>query len=194
MYRNKYKKGISTIFNYCCQWSQIFKTKNIGSIKYKFLEFHSKYNEINEDNWNKFIDENLGRDKINEMTDKAWDYFLEIRDNVNQVTYEDMKKYIENIIYKKSFNGLSKEYNILKDIASTYNYTFRYSDASDEKNNIDGWLNDKPIQIKPESYYGIQKKNPGSVSKEVFTIYYRENKDGLIYDFNKEDFRKYYEK
>lgn len=190
MKRKLYDKGVSTILNNCCQWSQIFLTRNIGSMKERFLDFLNEENNHDEQAWNDYLNTYFPQDRIDEMTDKAWACLLEIRENINLINRSNMEDYIKEILFNKTYNGLMNEIKIFQDIANKYNYSFRPATADEEKQYIDGWLDNKPVQIKPLSYKSIENKTIKS-NKTIYIIFYKGQKDKLEYDFNKEDFDKY---
>jgi hypothetical protein len=65
---------------------------------------------------------------------------------------------------------------ILKKISLIRNTTYRLSEPEEEARGIDGFIGDKPVSIKPESYK-TEKRLPEIIPFDI--IYYRKVKDGL---------------
>lgn len=180
----KFKKGVSTILNKCCQWTKVFSMHNIGCIKENFIDFKEKDGQTLEQ-WQDYFSNEISSKKIEDMTNKVWSYLEEIKNNINELDKDDVKEYIEDVLFKKTFNGLNIEIEIIKEISNKYNYEYKFSNHIDEREGIDGFINNIPIQIKPNTYKNTNYWN----TNKCYTVYYIINKDNsYTYDFDLKDF------
>ena len=77
-------------------------------------------------------------------------------------------------MFNKTFAGLYAQDEILKDIATTQKATYRKPTALEEGQGVDGYINDVPYSVKPESYKDSAAKNNETISARM--VYYSENK------------------
>ena len=143
--------------------------KVVGPLKDIFQKFLDSGQEPNLENWKKFYEKDhidkydIAFQKIKESQSKYINAIKLIND-------EMLKEYQKDLIIKKTFLGLSVEYFILNYLSEKYELEYRFATSKEESQNIDGYIDGNPIQIKPESHKSnIQVKN---ININVPIIYY----------------------
>lgn len=93
---------------------------------------------------------------------------------INSITEQDINDWYDDLMFNKTFAGLYAQDEILKDIATTQKATYRKPTALEEGQGVDGYINDVPYSVKPESYKDSAAKNNETISAKM--VYYSENK------------------
>lgn len=107
----------------------------------------------------------------------------EVKTSINSLTQEDIRAWLENLVYQKTYCGLEAQELILKDIAEKNQLTWILGSIEDEKQGIDGYLIDSntlkffPLQIKSSSYGNKHKKE----HFDCPIVSYNLSKDGIMY-------------
>ena len=122
---------------------------------------------------------------IDKATNRIYDMFLAMQTAFTQVDKPMIRKWVEDLVYTKTFCGLKFQEAILKYIADELHGSYRLATIEEEAQNVDGFINDKPVQIKASSY---RLKNTAEVI-DVPIIFYDKKKDGVVIEYDPEDFR-----
>lgn len=91
-------------------------------------------------------------DAIDNATDKAYDMLLKHKEAMNSIDRDLVKKYITDLVLVKSRKGLIAQEMVLDYLSKKYNTTYRLATPEEESQGIDGYVGDKPIQVKPHTY------------------------------------------
>ena len=111
-------------------------------------------------------------EKINEMVKK-------IKEAIEKIDKEMIKKWVEDLVLEKTFVGLRFQEAVLKKIAHIKKETYRLSTSQEESKGIDGFVGNVPISIKPITY---KTQNALIEDIEAKIIYYEKTKNGLNID------------
>ena len=105
---------------------------------------------------------------------------------IEWITPELCRDYVEEVIFNKTHFGMGGEANAIRVAASYYNSKdWRFSTAEEESQGIDGWINGKPVQVKPEdSFKKGHVFNAADTSKTLVITY--EKKKQVCYLHNPE--------
>lgn len=122
---------------------------------------------------------------IDNATERIYEMYMLMQDAFSKIDKELIRKWVEDLVYTKTFCGLKFQEAILKHIAEELNTTYRLASIQEEANNIDGFINDKPVQIKSSTY---TLKNTGEVIN-IPIIYYEKRKDGLVIEYEPDIFK-----
>lgn len=148
-----------------------------------FLEFLMNNNSGSFDDWVLFCNENINSNKVDIAVSEIKNKCNELARIANSVTEDEIRKWIEDLLYVKTFNGLNIQHVILSKIASLKNTTYIKATKEDESKGIDGYINGVPYSVKPKSYY-IQ--NPSLVEWiDAVMIFYDKTKRGLSLEIYK---------
>ena len=96
-----------------------------------------------------------------------------------------IRKWVEDLVYTKTFCGLKFQEAILKYVADELNVDYRLATVEEEAQNVDGFINGKPVQIKSSTY---TLKNTGEVI-EVPIVFYEKKKDGIVIEYDPNCFK-----
>jgi len=96
-----------------------------------------------------------------------------------QECMEWIKIYINDLINLKTYEGMQKQWKIIQQIAQELQCSYQaFSTPEEESKNIDGYINDKAVSIKPISY---KREYNQSIDDNIIIIYY-DKKGKLEYD------------
>ena len=122
---------------------------------------------------------------VNNATDKIWSKLQEMKDAVALIDKPMVEAWVKDLVYTKTYCGLKFQEAILAYLAREYNTTYRLASIEEEAQGIDGYVNNKPAQIKSITY-----KQEALLSEviNVPIIYYDKKKDGINIEFEPNDF------
>jgi hypothetical protein len=158
--RRVWPKYVTQLLNVAAQNAKAFDKKIVGSTKDTWLEMRGQNIRGTFENWVSFYDskpfsQNLSKQaaKLYEMTQKM---------QLGGMTLEMCDDYIKEVVYNKSHMGMAGEEMALQSVADYYKLPLRFSTAEEESQGIDGWIGDKPAQVKPEgsAYKGHVHNHP----------------------------------
>ena len=92
---------------------------------------------------------------------------------------------VEDLIIIKTFVGLKCQEAILKKIAFSLSKTYRLAKPQEESKGIDGYINNKPVSIKPGTYRTQRALNE---IIDVPLVFYMKIKAGVKIEFQPTDF------
>lgn len=168
---------IGSIINIANSFSQATRPKNVGQLSDLIQSFRDSDYEQSVDGWKSYYNDNVGIDKIEIASDKAWDYIQRIKENLDHLTKEDVYNWVEDLIINKTFDGLLIQITVLE-LASN-GKPWRLSTSSEESKGIDGFIDGVPKSIKPYTYKKTIQSGKESIPYEI--IYYRNSKkNGLV--------------
>jgi len=122
---------------------------------------------------------------IDKATDRIYEMFLAMQKAFTQVDKPMIRKWVEDLVYTKTFCGLKFQEAILKHIADELGVNYRLATIEEEAQNVDGYINEKPVQIKAITY---KLKNTAEVI-DVPIIFYDKKKDGIVIEYEPNDFQ-----
>lgn len=119
-------------------------------------------------------------DAIETATDKAYDMLLKHKEAMNAIDRDVVKNYISDLVLVKSRKGLITQEMVLDYLSKKYNTTYRLATPEEESQGIDGFIGEKPIQVKPDTYLNkprLQEEFPCDV------VFYKDTKTYLYIYF-----------
>lgn len=122
---------------------------------------------------------------ISNATEKIWSKLQEMKEAVAVIDKPMVEAWVKDLVYTKTYCGLKFQEAILAYLAREYNTTYRLANIEEEAQGIDGYINNKPAQIKSITY-----KQEALLAEviNVPIIYYDKKKDGINIDFEPKDF------
>lgn len=109
-------------------------------------------------------------DAIDNATDKAYKMLLKHKKAMDLIDKSMVKEYIADLVLVKSRKGLIFHDMVLDYLSKKYETTYRLATPEEESKGIDGYVGEKPIQIKPNTYLNMSRL------QEEFTcdvVYYK---------------------
>ncbi len=119
---------------------------------------------------------------IEASTDKIYQGVVNLQETISQIDREMVEIWVRDLILSKTFIGLKFQEAILKRLAEAKEISYRLGTPEEESQGIDGFIGDRAISIKPDTYQAKQQL-PEQIS--VNLVYYTKTKDGITieYDF-----------
>lgn len=124
-------------------------------------------------------------DAVDKATDRIYEMYQAMQQAFTQIDKTLIRKWVEDLVYTKTFCGLKFQEAILKYVADELNVDYRLATVEEEAQNVDGFINGKPIQIKSSTY---TLKNTGEVI-EVPIVFYEKKKDGIVIEYDPNCFK-----
>lgn len=165
-------KYIGSVINLANGFSQATRPKHVGQMSDLIQKFRSLPGPHEVSDWEKFYD---GDDKIDVAVDKIWECILAMKENLNELTKEDVRVWTHDLIINKTHSGLQIQLDVLKLCSDDKPY--RLANIEEEAKGIDGFIGDEPVSIKPNTY----KKtiNYGKEKIPYRVIYYTNGSKGI---------------
>lgn len=127
-------------------------------------------------------------DAVTNATDKIYSKFLEMKEAVSMIDKRIIEEWVKDLVYTKTFCGLKFQGAIIAYIANELHQNWRLANVEEESKGIDGFIGNKPLQIKSITYK--QKMGLNEII-EVPIVYYDKKKDGINIEYNPDDFLSY---
>lgn len=121
---------------------------------------------------------------IEKATERIYEMLINMQQAFSQIDKDLIRHWVEDLVYTKTFCGLKFQEAILKHIADDLHTNYRLATKAEEAQNIDGYINNKPVQIKSSTY---KLKNTNEVI-EIPIIFYDKKKDGIVIEYDRENF------
>ena len=122
---------------------------------------------------------------VNNATEKIWSKLQEMKDALTLIDKPMVESWVKDLVYTKTYCGLKFQEAILAYLAREYNTTYRLATIEEEAQGIDGYVNNRPAQIKSITY-----KQEALLAEviNVPIIFYDKKKDGINIEFEPNDF------
>ena len=124
-------------------------------------------------------------DAIDKATEKVWEGVVALKKSVTQIDKDLVRKWVEDLVVVKTFIGLKFQEAVIKKIANHLKTEYRLATPEEESKGIDGFINNKPISIKPHTY---KTKLGLNEFIAVPIVYYEKRKPDIQIEFDPSDF------
>lgn len=118
---------------------------------------------------------------IDDATEKVYEMIQNLNKAIKQIDKALVRKWVEDLVLTKTFVGLCFQESILKVIAERRWVNYRLATPIEESQNIDGYIGDIPVSIKPITY---KTKNMLHENINIKIIYYEKLKDGIKVEYH----------
>jgi len=174
-----FPKYTTQIINQASQNMQATRPKVVGQMS----ELIQQCPEKSYDGWKKWYLQKHP-DAIEKATDKAYEGVVNIRNAINEIDRNMVKAWVTDLVLTKTAEGLIFQEAILKYVANLENTSYRLAKPEEESKGIDGYIGDKPVQVKSITYtskQALQENIPvdiiyydkGSKGSKYLKIYYK---------------------
>jgi hypothetical protein len=100
---------------------------------------------------------------------------------IERIDEPTIQKWVRDLVIVKSYIGLKCQEAILKKVSEILQTSYSTATTEQESRGIDGFIDDKPVSIKPESYKQKQAL-PEHIDQRM--IYYKKAKGGIVVDYS----------
>jgi hypothetical protein len=118
---------------------------------------------------------------IDNATTKILSKIDDYKNILTTIDREMVRRWVADLVLDKTFTGLRIQEAILKQVSELRKCDYRISSPREESQGIDGFIGDKPVSIKPESYRTMPTLNE-NIRAEL--IIYSKTKKGIEFDID----------
>ena len=169
----EFPKYTTQLINQASQNMQATRPKVVGQMTELVFECpYKKQEEWEEWYLNKYPD------AIDKATDKAYEGVINFKNAIDKIDRDMVKAWVTDLVLTKTAEGLIFQEAILAYIADIENTSYRLAKPEEESKGIDGYIGNKPVQVKSITYTAKQ-----SLQEEipVDIIYYDKGSKGAKY-------------
>lgn len=176
---------VSTLINKVNEWAWATRPVTVGELATEiFPEFISNQKTHTSEKWEDYYLANY-KEKYDLALQKLKTKFESVKMTVNTISDDDLKAWLDDFLFTKTFNGLYYQEAILQDIAQRTGKELVPASSQDESLGIDGYIDGKPYSVKPESYKQTQSSRHEKINATM--VYYKDiDKKSFEYEI-KED-------
>lgn len=171
-----FPKYTSQLINWANQNAQGTRPKVVGQLSELFPEFENSSDNISAENWTEWYLERYP-DAIENATSKIYGQIENLKEAIKLIDRDLIKKWVEDLVISKTFNGLYVQKAILEKLANLKNTTYRLARPEEESKGIDGFVGSIPYSIKSETYKKAMNRLSETIDFKM--IYYTKSKTGL---------------
>jgi len=155
-------KYSSQLINLANLFAQGTRPKVVGQMSELIKEFRKNGGRTFED-WKGWYLQKYPN-AIDEATEKIWDMLNNFKETLEQLKKDDVRKWVEDLVLIKTYEGLMLQDVILKKVAEEIGGNYRPATIEEESKGIDGIIiiDDKqiPVSIKSKTYVNQEKHLP----------------------------------
>lgn len=175
-----FPKYTSQVINWANGVAQGTRPKVVGQMSELIQEFDGRTLQ----EWIEWYDKKMPN-AIDDATDKIYEMLQKILSATPQIDKNMVREWVKDLVYTKTFCGLKIQQAVISHISGLIGKTWRLANKEEEAQGIDGFINNKPVQIKATTYKAERHLNE---IIDVPIVYYEKKKDGLVIEFELSDF------
>lgn len=124
-------------------------------------------------------------DAVQKATDKIFAMYQLMSEAFAAIDRPMIEAWVKDLVHTKTYCGLKFQSAILAFLAEKYNTTWRLANVEEEAQGVDGYVGNKPVQIK-SSTYKLEARLAENI--EIPIVYYNKKKDGISIEFDPQVF------
>lgn len=124
-------------------------------------------------------------DAVQKATDKIFAMYQLMSEAFAVIDRPMIEAWVKDLVHTKTYCGLKFQSAILAFLAEKYNTTWRLANVEEEAQGVDGYVGNKPVQIK-SSTYKLEARLAENI--EIPIVYYNKKKDGISIEFDPQVF------
>lgn len=171
----EFPKYAGPLINLANKFAGGTRPKVVGQMTELIKEFDGETIE----DWEKWYSEKHPG-AIESAVDKIFQMLAGFKDVLDSTSENDVKKWVRDLVIIKTFVGLKNQVAILKAVADYFKIDYRLAKPEEESKGIDGYIGNKPVSIKPETYL---LKPELAENIEAPIIFYEKTTTGLKISF-----------
>ena len=122
---------------------------------------------------------------VENATSRIYEKFLEMKEAVELIDRDMIEMWVKDLVHTKTYCGLKFQNAIISYIAKELGKSWRSASPAEEAQGIDGFIGDKPVQVKSITY---KLESRLSENIEIPIVYYDKKKDGINIEYDINDF------
>jgi hypothetical protein len=171
----KYSSSLLNLANY---FSQATRPHIVGQMTELIKEWEHETSEYTFDSWREWYYRKRP-EGISNAIEKIKDMLKNFKNVIEKIDDELIKKWVEDLVLTQTFIGLRFQEAIIKKLSLLTGKKYRMATPEEESKGIDGFIDDIPVSIKPETYK-IKKILKERIHAPI--IYYKKEKNEIIFD------------
>lgn len=124
-------------------------------------------------------------DAVQKATDKIFAMYQLMSEAFAVIDRPMIEAWVKDLVHTKTYCGLKFQSAILAFLAEKYNTTWRLANVEEEAQGVDGYVGNKPVQIK-SSTYKLEARLAENI--EIPIVYYNKKEDGISIEFDPQVF------
>lgn len=170
--RPAYEKYVSPLINLANRFAQATRRNQVGQVSELIRECPAQ----DYGGWREWY---LARYPmaIDQATDRIVSMLDRMRDAMHDIDRETVRRWVTELVLEQTFVGLRVERALLEEAAHRLGMALRLSSREDESRGIDGYLDGRPVSVKPITY---KTKDALSETINARMIYYEKSSNGTI--------------
>ena len=170
-----FPKYTSQLINWANQNAQGTRPKVVGQLSDLFPAYENDDENVSMEGWREWYLERHP-DAIETATKKIFSQINNLKEAIQLIDEELVRKWVEDLVITKTYNGLYVQEAILAKLAQMNNQEYRLATPEEESKGIDGYVGDVAYSVKSDTY-----KTMGRLSEtiDVKMVYYTKKKAGL---------------
>ncbi|WP_200956733.1 MjaI family restriction endonuclease [Thermococcus barophilus] len=178
-------KYSSQLINLANQFAQGTRPKVVGQTSELIREFRKNGGRTFEE-WKEWYLKKYPK-AIDEATRKIWDMLGKFKEALEHLNEEDVRKWVEDLVLVKTYEGLMLQEAILKKVAEEVGAGYRLATPEEESKGIDGIIilknREISVSIKPKTYVMQEKHLPEEL--KGYLIVYEKKKNKIVIDYSR---------
>ena len=170
--RPAYEKYVSPLINLANRFAQATRRNQVGQVSELIRQCPAQDYE----GWRDWY---LTRHPtaIDQATDRIVSMLERMRDAMNDIDRDTVRRWVTELVLEQTYVGLRVERAILEEAAQRLGRTLRLSSPEDESRGIDGYLDGRPVSVKPSTYKTMDALRE---TIDARMIYYEKKSNGSI--------------
>ena len=173
-----FPKYTSQLMNWANQNAQGTRPAVVGQMSELFPAFLESGETATIENWRQWY-ESLYPDALETAAEKVYAQIQNLKAAIALIDRDMVSQWVEELVIRKTFNGLYAQKAILASLAERTGETYRMATPEEESKGVDGYVGDTAYSVKPDSYRSMARL---SERIDVRMIYYAKTKTGLKID------------
>ena len=170
--RPTYSKYVSPLINLANRFAQATRRNQVGQVSELIRECPASDFE----GWRAWYLSQYPT-AIDEATDRVVSMLDQFRDAMNKIDRPTVRRWVTELVIEQTYVGLRVERAILEAASDQLGAPLRLSSPSDESRGIDGYLDGRPVSVKPTTYRTMDTL---SETIDALMIYYEKRKNGTV--------------
>ena len=170
--RPEYEKYVSPLINLANRFAQATRRNQVGQVSELIRQCPAQEYE----GWRDWY---LVRHPmaIDQATDRIVSMLERMRDAMDAIDRDTVRRWVTELVLEQTYVGLRVERAILEEAAQRLGRTLRLSSPEDESRGIDGYLDGRPVSVKPSTYKTMDALRE---TIDARMIYYEKKSNGSI--------------
>ena len=158
-----FPKYTTSIINLASNTAQATRPKQVGKVTDLMKDFLADYDGSKDGVtcWKEWYLEHYP-DRIDVAVNRIMPMINNMKEAIQLIDEEMVRAWVEDLVFKKTYEGLNIQSTILKKIAEMKHTTYRISRFDEESKGIDGYIGDTAVSVKPMSY-----KTKGMLKEQI---------------------------